>query len=172
MKQYRKQAGATLVVSLIMLVVLTLLVVSAIRSGTTNLRITGNMQVQTEATAAAQQAIEQVLDTDFYSTPAAQTITVDNGLSSYAVAVSAPACGHSTQLLPENLDKDDPDDQKCISGNEIYATLDADGNQLKEAALCNRETWELQATVSDAQSGSKTTVVQGVILRTGRDSGC
>ena len=46
---------------MIMLVLLTLFVLSAINSGTINLRISGNTQAQDEARAAAQQAIEQVV---------------------------------------------------------------------------------------------------------------
>ena len=49
----RRQKGMTLVVALVMLVVLTLLVVSAIRFGNINLRIAGNAQSEAEATSAA-----------------------------------------------------------------------------------------------------------------------
>jgi Tfp pilus assembly protein PilX len=44
-----RQNGVVLVIGLIMLVLLTLMVVSAINSGTANLRIAGNMQAQDEA---------------------------------------------------------------------------------------------------------------------------
>ena len=64
MSTKNRQRGATLIVGLIMLIALTLLVVSAIRSGTTNLRIAGNTQIQEEAKAAAQQAIEQYISTN------------------------------------------------------------------------------------------------------------
>ncbi|MGH8830136.1 MAG: pilus assembly PilX family protein, partial [Polaromonas sp.] len=57
-----KQQGATLLVGMIMMVVLTLLVVFSLRSGNTNLRIAGNMQTQAEAAAATQQVIEQVIE--------------------------------------------------------------------------------------------------------------
>ena len=61
MKNPHRQSGITLVVSLIMLVVLTLLVVSAIRFGNINLRIAGNAQTEAEASAATQVALEQML---------------------------------------------------------------------------------------------------------------
>ncbi len=62
------QRGMTLVVSLIMLVVITLFVLSAIRLSTANLRTVGNMQARNEAAAASQRAIEDLL-----SSPAAFT---------------------------------------------------------------------------------------------------
>jgi len=89
-----KQKGATLLVGMIMLVVLTLLVVFAIRSGNTNLKIAGNMQAQTEVSAATQQAIERVIEqiklpaTDI-SQIKAQTFTIPAGNASYTVTVQA-----------------------------------------------------------------------------------
>src|SRR3989442_15668775 len=99
----RRQSGATLVVSLIMLLVLTLLVVSAIRLGNTNLRVVGNMQVQTETAAATQQAIEQVIDVnnpvDFTTITAPQTVTITTGSVSYDVNVAKPTCGTSVPIF-------------------------------------------------------------------------
>ena len=87
-----KQQGATLLVGMIMMVVLTLLVVFGIRSGNTNLRIAGNMQTQAEASAATQQVIEQVIDqikvTDDLSLIAGQSISVSVGNATYTVAVA------------------------------------------------------------------------------------
>jgi len=62
------QHGMTLVVSLIMLVVITLFVLSAIRLSTANLRTVGNAQARNEAAAASQRAI-----VDLLSSPAAVT---------------------------------------------------------------------------------------------------
>ena len=57
MKHHREK-GAVLVISLLMLIVLTLLAVSAINTGTINLRVAGNMQAQTRVELATRQAIE------------------------------------------------------------------------------------------------------------------
>ena len=62
MRSPTNQKGAVLLVALIMLVVFTLLAVSGVNSSTASLRIAGNMQSQTELGAAAQRALEQVLD--------------------------------------------------------------------------------------------------------------
>lgn len=90
-----KQRGATLLVGLIMLVLLTLLAVSAINISTVNLHITGNVQAQVEAAAAAQQAIEDVIeDIDNFNVNdpplPPDVVTVGN----YNVTVQPPVCLH------------------------------------------------------------------------------
>ena len=54
-----RQRGATLLISLIMLVVLTLFAVTAIRTGNIGFKIVGNQQAQKLMEAAAAQAVEQ-----------------------------------------------------------------------------------------------------------------
>jgi Tfp pilus assembly protein PilX len=66
----QSQRGVTLVIALIFLVVITLIVVSAIKSTNVNSKIAGNMQVQREAEAATQQAIEAVISSEFTKSPA------------------------------------------------------------------------------------------------------
>lgn len=61
MKNLYKQQGATLVVGLIMLVMTTLLTVSAFTLSGNNLKAVGNMQYKNEAIAAANMAIEQTI---------------------------------------------------------------------------------------------------------------
>jgi len=62
----RAQRGATLVIGLIMLVLITLMMTSAFMLSSGNLRAVGNMQFRSEAMAAANLAIEQVLGTEFF----------------------------------------------------------------------------------------------------------
>ena len=85
--RHRRQRGATLLVSLIMLVVLTMFAVTGFNLSSVNLKIAGNFQQQRYIEAVVQQAIEQVLNTGaaFSVTPAPQTITIDG----IAVAVAA-----------------------------------------------------------------------------------
>jgi Tfp pilus assembly protein PilV len=60
-----RQRGATLLVAMIFLIVLMLVVASAIKVTNINTRLAGNTQTQSEAFSAAQQAIEQLISTDF-----------------------------------------------------------------------------------------------------------
>lgn len=57
------QRGATLIVALVMLVILTLFALTMIKMSSGNLLVVGNMQVQKETEAAAQQMVERHLDT-------------------------------------------------------------------------------------------------------------
>ena len=66
----RGQRGISLVVGLIMLLLMTLLAISAFQASNVNLRIAGNMQVRQETLAAAQTATEQVLSSPAFIDPA------------------------------------------------------------------------------------------------------
>lgn len=136
----RFPAGATLVVSLIMLVVLTLLAVTAIRMSNVNFRTIGNMQVRNEAVAAAQQAIEQVISNSAnFTTPVAQQIGIDinnDGVADYTVNVSAPTCLKMVSVPGYSVD---------------FA-----------ASAPQTAYWDIKAVVSDSRTGAKVTVHQGV----------
>ena len=55
---YRRQVGATLIVGLIMLILMTLIALSAFRLSNTNLKIVGNEQIRNDAEAAAVYAFD------------------------------------------------------------------------------------------------------------------
>ena len=68
---FRRQSGATLMVTLIMLIMLTLFAVSAMNTSTTNLQVVGNMQTRTEALESSRTAVEKTISTpQFIATPA------------------------------------------------------------------------------------------------------
>lgn len=147
-----RQSGAVLMVSLIMLVLMTLFAISAITSSTVNLRITGNMQAQDEARAAAQQAIERVITTyaNFYPTPTAQSVTVDlnnDGTTDYTVSVAAPSCRRASQQIP-------PKSTQCANG-------------ARGGLFCWDTLWDVTATATDAASGASQKVTQGVSITLG-----
>jgi len=147
-----RQRGLAMVIGMIMLVLLTLLVVSAINSSSVNLRITGNMQAQDEARAMAQQAIERVLGVkaNFYPTPTAQAATnyyVDNnstGNAVYSVSVAAPVCKGAAKQFPGRT-------ADCING-------------ARAGLFCWDTLWEVTATASDTKTGVSQKVTQGFAL--------
>lgn len=144
------QRGATLLVGLVMLVVLTLLVVSAMRSSTVNLRIAGNMQAKAEAAAAAQQAVEQVISssTIFYA-PASQTIAVDinhDGTADYTVKIDPPSC--------------------------LKMTAAAGYSALFAASAPQDSNWDIKATVTDNRTGAQVILHQGIKVRLAAGSLC
>jgi len=147
-----RQRGLAMVIGMIMLVLLTLLVVSAINSSSVNLRITGNMQAQDEARAMAQQAIERVLGVkaNFYPTPTGQAATnyyVDNnstGNAVYSVSVAAPVCKGAAKQFPGRT-------ADCING-------------ARAGLFCWDTLWEVVATATDTKTGVRQVITQGVAI--------
>jgi Tfp pilus assembly protein PilX len=79
-----RQNGATLVVTLIMLVVMTLFAVAAINLSGSNLKVISNMQARTASEAAALWAIEDTLSSINWFGPnsaTVRTVTAPNGLT-------------------------------------------------------------------------------------------
>ncbi|MBI2312008.1 MAG: hypothetical protein HYU77_05840 [Betaproteobacteria bacterium] len=139
-----RQTGATLLITLIMLVVLTLFVLSALNISGLNLRIAGNMQMRSEAQAAAQAAIESVLSsvTGFTAgTATTQTVTVAG--KNYSVSLDAPAC-------------------LSIKAAPGYSALFQIGGV---SSAPQDTTWDVRAEVSDTTTGAKVVVHQGVRIR-------
>lgn len=171
-----KQQGATLMVGMIMMVVLTLLVVFGIRSGNTNLRIAGNMQTQAEASAATQQVIEQVIEqikvTEDISLIAAQSIPVSMGNVTYTVAVlPLNKCLMDIPVLNDQLKPFNPDgtsnknDQTCFDSGTTEVVFDVNGIPIPKLPTCKTQQWDIEAGVTDGTSGTKVTHVQGISVR-------
>ena len=173
----RRQSGMTLVIALVMLVVLSLLVVSAIRFGTINLRITGNMQAETEASAAAQLAVEQTIATmvatSNLGTIAAQNnLEVSTGAVTYKVNVAKPACMFTKNIDPTKLDPSKKADQGCFENTDTEKQLLANGNLSTTPTACKDQQWDVSASVNDNPTGAKLTILQGVSLRVGAEVSC
>lgn len=140
----RAQRGATLIVGLIMLVIITLVVTSAFMMSNTNLKSVGNMQTRDEAVAAANVAIEQVLGSPFTIAPAAESINVDinnDGTTDYVVAIAIPSCIRATKAAGTPP----PSSVGFVAPATNYSTV-----------------WDIDATVTDASSGAAVRVHQGV----------
>ena len=165
-----KQQGATLLVGMIMMVVLTLLVVFSLRSGNTNLRIAGNMQTQAEAAAATQQVIEQVIEqikvTEDLSLIPAQTVPVAMGNVTYNVAVAAMTqCIMEIPVLNSALDPSKANDVACFESPDGDKAIKADGTLTTKPSACKTQQWDIEAGVTDGTSGTKVTQVQGISIR-------
>jgi hypothetical protein len=162
----RSQQGLTLFVALIMLVMVTLLVVSAFRVSNTNLKIVASMQGQQEAIGAAQAAIEQVLSGPAFAEDpaiiAATPITVDmnqtGGNFGYTVSMTpAPTCVRARPVSPTELNPNSVNDRPCIGSARQGAGM--------MASFCSNTIWEINATTTDNVTGASTQVRQGVSLR-------
>ena len=128
-----------------MIVLITLIVVNAFTLSSSNLKSVGNMQQREESIAAANQAIELVISSAFTTAPVSQTINVDinnDGTNDYAVAVATPVCMRA-----------------MVAGS-------AAGSDVELGAAMSSSTWntdwDIDATVTDAASGTSVRVRQGV----------
>lgn len=176
MSARRSQRGMTLVIGLVMLMVLTLLVVSAIRFSNVNLQLAGNAQVQAEAQAAAQVAVEQVVQTALaggnLSSIPQTTTTVSTGGASYSVTVAKPVCTMTQDIDPKTL-TNSVADQKCFgSTDSTDRQFLAGGGQTAVRTACQNQVWDIQASVGDGNSGAAVTTLQGVALRVGPEVSC
>ena len=141
-----RQRGATLLVTLIMLVVLTLFAVTAFNLSSVNLKIVGNFQSQKQADATVQQALAHVISAiAIFETPAATALCVPGGTatpcaaSQQEVAIDRPRCNYVTaargytkvlgQLTPEDTN------------------------------------WDVRASFTDPTTNARVAIVQGVAVR-------
>ena len=154
-----KQRGSTLLVALVMLMLLTLIAFAAMNASTTSIQVVGNAQFREEANAAAQQAIEGVISNNFTVNPASSVVTVNVGGTNYVATVAVPACKSSMPIPSDSpeLDSSNPEDRKCMGDS---------GPQ------CSKQLWEVNATVSDSDTGASAKVFQGVSKRVGPETVC
>jgi Tfp pilus assembly protein PilX len=146
----RRQSGATLLVSLIMLVVLTLFAVTMFNLSSVNLKIVGNFQQQRATEAVVQQGIEQIMSTvsAFNATPAATNVCV-NGTGTTSALCSASG-GYWIVI----------DQPKCN-----YTTA-AKGYTKKVGELTPEDTnWEVRASFTDPLTKASVAIVQGLAVR-------
>lgn len=135
-----RQRGATLIVGMIMLVVITVMVVSAFKLSTTNLQAVGNMQFRDQALAAAHTVIDNELEAAFYNNVAdlinaTRTVDIDNnGVNDFRVTIASLSCVRAT---PASVAASSSVTLPGMSTLADYNTI-----------------WDFYVTVADATAGS------------------
>jgi Tfp pilus assembly protein PilX len=163
----RRQGGMTLLVAMIILVMITLLAVSAYRVSNTNLRVVGSMQGRQEGQSAAQAVIDQVLSSiQFTRAPAgvaAQHWGIDiNGDAKEDFDVKLTPQPRCIRVAPVVLGgKIAAADLPCV-GSAVLGKAHL-------SAYCSDTIWEITATTQDKLTGANTTVRQGVGVRVAVD---
>jgi competence protein ComGC len=181
----RQQAGATLIVTLIFLMIMSLLTVTVFNMTATNVKITGNAQVRNEALAAAQVGLAATISNIQFSTApqliAATPLPVDidgDGKSDYTVTRNPqPRCNKVKTIKTSELNPGVPADLACMgssaannSGLESELAAAATGD-----SLCSNSEWNIRASVVDPASRTEVAINQGVSLRvlvTDAESAC
>lgn len=137
-KARHSQRGAALFVGLIILLLITLMLVTAFNLANSNVRAVGNMQFRDEAVSAAGVAIDRVVNSPFTNNPQPEQLLVDvdgDGTSDYEVSLSAPVCVMASRAS---------EPRKSSLSLPVLAD-DGDWNT----------TWQIDATVT-AHSSNKT----------------
>lgn len=179
MNKRHAQAGITLVMSLIMMVVLTLLVVSAVRFGNINLKIAGNAQTEAETAAATQVALEKMIEQvnltpNIANIPAQPSESVPTGGTTYTVSVAKPTCTFSKNIVYTELDPTKAADKACFEGADPGEVIfDKDGLPIPKPTACKNQNWDVKATLQpDGASGAQVSMLQGVSVRVGMQVQC
>lgn len=152
----QRQRGATLIVGLIVLMLITAMVIAAFKFSTFNLKAVGNMQARNEAVAAASSAIEQMLGSwTFNTAPQGENHDIDidrDDVIDYTVVIAAPACLRATPL---STPPDPGSDAIVLESGKMHET----GTTTEKVY---NVLWDLDAVATDSKSGTRVRVHQGV----------
>ncbi len=146
----RQQGLITIGVAMIMLLLITLMVITAVSLSTTNLRAVGNVQARNEAIAAANQVIEEIVETEDAALPAFTDtkpidffVDINDDLTNdYTVNVRVPVCVRATRA---NTVTTSSVTLPGFSAGDAWNTV-----------------WEITAVATQESSGTSVTVVHGV----------
>ena len=170
-----KQSGATLVIAMIFLILMSLFAVSAFNSSNSNLKIIGNQQSRKEAIAVGQMAIEKTISSSLFTSQpdlvAATPVNVDidgRGTATYQATLNPqPKCYRTKAIKSNALNPALDADLSCMKTAVVQqGGLDtADAASTAGDSLCADSEWNIGAQVVDLRSGTKIVVNQGVAVR-------
>lgn len=169
------QRGAALIVSLIMLLLITILAVTAFRLGKSNLQIIGNIQQRDQAIDADQLAIDQTISSvQFTLTPANAVPNPCNGTPNEVCAAATggsgsdidvtvtPSCDSIQPIPVSALNFANPNDAGCLVGaGQNFGVAGAASNN----SMCSNSVWNIHAVATDTVTGATATVDEGAGVR-------
>ena len=180
------QQGATLLVTMIMLIMLTLFALSAMNTSILNLKMVGNLQNRSVAFDATQRTLEVAIGSNrFIDFPGdaiedscggvANTLCTDvNGDGTNDLTtqlVPNPACVQAkvTQVSELTITGPNSPDVACIQA-QAQGTFAVAGAQTSGASLCGQTVWDITARTLEtganvANSNVTYTATQGVSVR-------
>lgn len=174
------QRGATLLIGLIILILMTLLALTSMNLGKSNLQLVSNQQYRAEAIGSAKSALEEILShTHFSDSPttpfgnsnvktydvngkgtAIVTVTVGDSTSAATKAANPPPCIKSSQTLPV-----DPNDVSALGcASQVQQNFGVAGGSTW-GSQCADVIWEITAVATDSSTQATTTVAAGVRVR-------
>lgn len=147
---HAKEEGIVLVTSLVMLVMLTLFVISAIRLSNINLQIVGNYQWQRTMEIVADSALEQVI----------------SNAGNFAIgAAGRDVCQNGTVVVSGGCTITNPR-IGGVTAPQCDRSVTATGYTKKLGELAPQDnSWILTASVVDSVSGAAVRIHRGIMLR-------
>jgi Tfp pilus assembly protein PilX len=182
---FGRQEGATLLVTLIMLVIITLFALTAFNTSNSNLKMVGNMQLRSEAMGASARTIEETIShPDFTKTPTnaipnpcggtPNTLCTDlngDGVPDLTTTLTPPpTCDQGRKIKVAELHfVTSQDDLACVEAQQ-QGTFAVVGAAPTGDSLCGTTVWNIRAqtmtTGSTAtNSDVNTAIVQGIGVR-------
>lgn len=145
---YPQRGVATIFISMVFLLLITVLVTTAYTISTVNLRAVGNVQARDGAIAAAGREIEQRVGSNFWlqDTVVTTDVDIDNDATTteYIVEMLVPQCIRATP-----------------AAGTTYSSVTLPG--MSSISAWNT-VWELAAISTDTATGTEVKVVQGIRL--------
>ncbi|MBE0613898.1 MAG: hypothetical protein IH604_09560 [Burkholderiales bacterium] len=167
----RRQQGATLLIGLIMLVLLTLMATTTFRLGKSNLQIVGNMQFRNETVRAAEEAVEAAI-----SVPTSVSVASTTSVDINADGTSDVTVNITPTLLQAHVLKNSALNLTAASG-QLGCTLGAaqafgivgaaTGN-----SLCALTLYDLKVAATEASTSTSVELHQGVSVQVPADTVC
>lgn len=193
-----RQGGATLLVSMIMLLLITMLALTSFRLASGNLKIVGNMQGRNQVLTAAQNAIERVVSNPlFTATPtSALPMLSPDDLPSPCIATANTTCvdinGDGATDITVRVGSTRTDGvfetAPCVQQVKPVANASLDLSRADDAScsvgvgqtfgvigansgnsMCTEMLWEVKAEASDIQAAASAAISAGVRVRTSND---
>jgi hypothetical protein len=193
-KTHRVQAGAVLVIALIMLLVSTLIAVATFEMGSNNFLVVANLESQRQAQRVAEAKLEEAIsDWDTFEsslmTPNVGVFWCQGRKNHECVDLNEdaiadieiylgdpnPFCTRVEPIKNNDLnlnDPDDPDAQGCFIGTPQSGAVDGAGSG--GMSMCSDAVWDIHMNVKDLpwsdSKPSRVTVRQGVGVRVSNNS--
>lgn len=166
----RREKGATLLIGLIMLVLLTLMAITSFNLGKSNLQIVGNMQFRNETVRAAEEAVEAAISLpSSVSIASASNVDVNaDGVADVAVTIT-PTLVQAYVKKNAALNLSDPGQLGCTLGQaQSFGVVGAaTGNSLCAATL-----YDLRVVAREAATNTTVELHQGVAVQVPADTVC
>lgn len=180
---WARQQGAVLVIALIMLLITTLIAISAFDMGSNNLHVVANLEGRQQAQKAAEAALEIAVSDltlliDSLGINSQRAVYYCQGKKNHRcydingdgqidievdLANPLPQCIRLARQRNNDLDPADRSDQGCFLGAQQVGSID--GAASGGMSMCSNAIWDIWARAVDLDSQAEARIRQGVGIR-------